>query len=367
MAFRGVPVTRRVVLAGGLAATAIGGAAVPAGAAVPFPRGPEIASTEQWGARLPSGPVQVHTYPASQIIVHHTASANSADTSQAHAFSLARGIQNMHMDGNGWIDTGQHFTNSRGGWLTEGRHGSLAALQSGLVHVHGAHARTQNSVALGIENEGTYLSAGVPAALWDSLVRLCTFMVQRYLIAPGEIYGHRDFMSTQCPGDVLYGRLPELRGAVGAATGLPVVAPVPWPLLRPGDLGAAVQALQLLLRDLGFDVPVDAGYGSATQRAASLIAEAQGAVGLSCHATRIPEPGVFAGNAWNGVVKVLSMGATGDAVRAVQLLLTAKGLFVEPDARFGSRMLGVVRSFQEAQGLPVSGVVDHRTWKNLLS
>jgi hypothetical protein len=33
------------------------------------------------------------------------------------------------------------------------------------------------------------------------------------------IVGHRDYVSTQCPGDVLYARLPELRDRVAALLG----------------------------------------------------------------------------------------------------------------------------------------------------
>lgn len=123
------------------------------------------------------------------------------------------------MDGNGWADTGQNFTNTRGGWKTEGRHGSLNALSSGNRHVVGAHAGEQNSVALGIENEGTYTEASVPDKLWSSLVELCSSMVSQYGIGASEIYGHQDYMSTDCPGDALYAKLPDLRNAVGVATG----------------------------------------------------------------------------------------------------------------------------------------------------
>ena len=49
-----------------------------------------------------------------RILVHHTASANTTDLSQAQAFSLARTIQQSHFS-RGWIDTGQQFTVSRGG------------------------------------------------------------------------------------------------------------------------------------------------------------------------------------------------------------------------------------------------------------
>jgi hypothetical protein len=367
MALRDARMARRVLLVGGLAATAAGVCGTPAVAARSRrSAAPEIASTADWQAREPSSPVEVlHTKPV-KIIVHHTATPNGDDTSQEAAFALARQIQDLHMDSNGWIDTGQNFTNSRGGWLLEGRHRSLEVLTAGEQHVLGAHAGAENSVALGIENEGTYIEAAVPDALWDALVELCSYMVAQYGIEPGEIYGHRDFMATECPGDVLYGRLPELREAVGAATSKAVVQPPTWPLLRPGASGPSVTALQLLLRARGESVPVDGAYGPQTQESAGRVAAASGAVGMSCYATRLPEPGLFGGSAWAGLAPVLGSGAGGDAVRAAQVLLTSRSRYVAADGSFAERMVAVVREFQAASGLATTGVVDQPTWQRLL-
>jgi hypothetical protein len=211
--------TRRSVLR---SATLLGGAALatpallalgdPARAQVPQV---SIASCAQWGARPPTRTTTVDQHRPNKIIIHHTAMANSTDYSQAHAFQNSRDIQNLHMDKNGWIDTGQHFTNSRGGWLTEGRHGSLSALLHGQTMIQGAHCVGQNDQAIGIENEGTYLTGQPPQALWDSLIAFCAFTCQQYGIPATEIYGHLDFNSTQCPG-LLHDRLPELRSAVAA-------------------------------------------------------------------------------------------------------------------------------------------------------
>jgi hypothetical protein len=179
---------------------------------------PSIASCGAWGARPPAAPVTVDAHRPNKIIIHHTAMANSTDSTQAHAFQNARDIQNLHMDQNGWIDSGQHFTNSRGGWLTEGRSGSLYALLHGQTMVQGAHCVGQNDQAIGIENEGTYLTEQPPAALWNSLIDLCAFTCRQYAIPAGEIYGHLDFNATQCPG-LLHDRLPELRSAVAGRLG----------------------------------------------------------------------------------------------------------------------------------------------------
>lgn len=179
---------------------------------------PVIANCATWGARPPSSPVSVVGSRPNKIIVHHTAFPNSTDYSLAHAYANSREIQNLHMDGNGWLDSGQHFTNSRGGQLTEGRHGSLYALLHGQSMVQGAHCVGQNSQAIGIENDGIYVDVQPPRALWDSLVAFCAFTCQQYGIPASQIYGHKDFASTQCPG-LLHDRLPELRTAVAGYLG----------------------------------------------------------------------------------------------------------------------------------------------------
>ncbi|MGH3736613.1 MAG: N-acetylmuramoyl-L-alanine amidase [Micromonosporaceae bacterium] len=185
-------------------------------AAVPQPR---IYSTSEWGARPPSSPVTINNYRPDKLIIHHTASANSTDYSLSHAFSLSRAIQNFHMDSRGWIDTGQHFTISRGGYITEGRHRSLETLRGGTSFVHGAHAANVNGSSVGIENEGTYISVAPTSALYNALVDQAAFICQQYGIATSRILGHRDVGATQCPGDVLYAKLPQLRADVAAKLG----------------------------------------------------------------------------------------------------------------------------------------------------
>lgn len=213
--------TRRDVMRGAVAISTVAVAgglelALPesALAAVPEPR---IYSTGEWGARSPRS-LSVLSKKPSYIVVHHTATSNGTATTQAAAFSLARSIQNYHMNSNGWSDTGQQFTVSRGGYAMEGRHQSLSRLRSGTSFMQGAHvgAGTVNSSSIGIENEGIYTSVAPPAALYNRLVELCAYICDKYGIASNQIFGHRDFMATACPGNVLYSRLPQLRTDVAA-------------------------------------------------------------------------------------------------------------------------------------------------------
>ncbi|MEV4143707.1 N-acetylmuramoyl-L-alanine amidase [Amycolatopsis sp. NPDC049691] len=221
------PVFSRRTALKGIAATglvAAGGfdlSIVTAGPASAMPS-PGVISCADWGARPARwSSLPVVTSPATKILIHHTTDPNTTDYTRAHAIGLARQIQDFHMDGNGWPDTGQHFTNTRGGYVLEGRHGSLDALHDGHRMIEGAHCPGRNTDSIGIENEGLYTSATPTQAQWDSLVQLCAYVCQQYGISVDDIKGHRDYFATECPGNQLYSMLPKLREDVFAAIDRP--------------------------------------------------------------------------------------------------------------------------------------------------
>lgn len=177
---------------------------------------PDIDSCAAWGARPPSGGISVLDNLPNKIIVHHTVSENTDDFSREQAHTHAHWVQDLHMDSNGWTDTGYHFLNSRGGWITEGRHNSLDSLTAGSGLVLGAHTsgQGQNYEAVGISNEGSYHDGAVPPdAQWETLVLMCAYVCVQYGIAATEIFGHMDFQSTLCPG-IFHEMLPQLRDEV---------------------------------------------------------------------------------------------------------------------------------------------------------
>lgn len=260
-----------------------------------------IYGTADWGAREPNGEIVVEDHAPTYVVVHHTVEpGNTDDMSKERAFEISRSIQNFHMDGRGWIDTGQQFTNSRGGYITEGRHRSLEILQGGTQHVQGANVADHNSEVIGIENEGMYMEENVPQTLWDSLVHLVSYMCSQYEIPVEQIKGHRDFNSTACPGDVLYARIPELRAEVAGRLGYRKPrAQSEWPLLRPGDRGRSVQTAQRLLRERGARVPVDGVYGPSTADAAAAFAAERGVRPAGCTAAvHADERGLLGADLW---------------------------------------------------------------------
>lgn len=336
---------RRALLRGGLAATAAGavglgasGTAHAAAAADPKAPGrptganaaePRIYSTAEWGARPPSDTIVVLNRVPTYIVVHHTANpGNSTDYSLAHAMQICRSIQNFHMDGNGWADSGQQFTISRGGYRLEGRHQSLSVVRGGTKHVQGANVGGHNSEVIGIENEGLYTSVNVPQALWNSLVDMVAWIADQYGTAVNNIRGHRDFNSTECPGDVLYGRLQELRGEVAVRLGAaPADRFLPWPLLKPGGFGPQVRAAQHLLRAKGFtSVPADGHFGASTKEAVVRLATAHDIKAHACsamHHTTADETGYLGSDIWPLITP--SSRANGEVADAVDALHRAGG------------------------------------------
>lgn len=171
---------------------------------------PPIISTAEWGAITPASHLQTLNERPSYLVIHHTTTPNVTDGSREAALDLARRVQNGHI-GQGWGDSGQHFTMSRGGHILEARHGSKNALEAGETFMLGIHALGFNAYALGIECEGNYMVNPPPQSLYEGLVHLCAYICQQYELPPQRIIGHRELVKTSCCGDAFYAKLPILR------------------------------------------------------------------------------------------------------------------------------------------------------------
>ncbi len=232
----------------------------------------KVVTTTQWNAR----DAKVNKFDLTKpkyVVIHNTEDPNPPqDRSKGTlpgAKQLARQTQNFHMDGNGWSDSGHNFLNTTGGFILEGRHGTLGAVRKGLC-IRSAHA-PQSSGKLaggnespGIENEGTFMNFPMGQKQWDSLVDLCASLCSSCDIAPDNIRGHRDFTDTDCPGDLLYSQIPKLRQDVATKLGLSLAAGI----LQMGSKGSDVQQLQTILNSKGFNVGLADGiFGDITRKA----------------------------------------------------------------------------------------------------
>jgi hypothetical protein len=200
--------------------------------AVPAPR---IITRAEWGADETLGDRKRSFAPISKAIVHHTAIDEPDPVKQVRA------IHRYHTQSQGWSDIGYQFLIDRDGRIYEGRWARDYA--PGEVHsgedttgrgVIGAHAGGFNTGTVGIALLGTYSSEHVTItdAAMASLARLIAWKFGSRDIDPhgadpyrktdgtirtfANICGHRDVVSTGCPGTGLYRRLPELRDLVAA-------------------------------------------------------------------------------------------------------------------------------------------------------
>lgn len=149
-----------------------------------------------------------------------------------------------------------------------------------------------------------------------------------------------------------------------------------WPTLQKSDnrrpAATDIMALQYLLRNRGFyKSNVDGEFGDLTEKA---VRDFQRAKGLKVD-------GIVGPQTWTPLVLRLKRGDRGDAVRAVQMLLTGLSgedgfplyLTQNVDGIYGVNTIAGVRSFQKEwgiyykdKGFKVDGIVGARTWAALL-
>jgi N-acetylmuramoyl-L-alanine amidase len=171
----------------------------------------KVVKRADWSAAPPKSKFETIDHPEF-IVIHHT----QGTPRRGKAKDVAKDIQAFHMNGNGWSDIGYGFLNMVDGTLIEGREGSLMQAIKGNA-VRGAHAGTdRGNRSPSVSNEGNFMVTPMDDKQWQSLVDMCAALCESCDIDPSQIRGHRDFVPTDCPGDWLYARLPQLIKDVAA-------------------------------------------------------------------------------------------------------------------------------------------------------
>lgn len=267
---------------------------------------PTVISRAAWGAEPSYLNWSPQFYPASKVVIHHTADPESPSGTQASYAARVRSIYYYHAVTRDWGDIAYNFLIDPLGNIYEGRYTDNDpstppgedAYGNG---VRGGHAYNYNTATVGIAVLGTYSSKDISAAARASLVELLAWVVERQGIDPlgfgvytspfqgipsvqtWNITGHRDYGSTDCPGTAFYNSLPSIREEVAALTG-PVAAPQPCPTYiklstspSPAIVGQKVTVSATLIEDSS-RTPV---FGRKISFATGGIAGAQTSVGTA--------------------------------------------------------------------------------------
>ena len=176
-------------------------------------KAPKIEYRKAWGAAKPkSDPAMTGKVQAA--IVHHTGGSNDYTAEDVPA--ILRGIQHYHQQGRGWDDIGYNMLADKYGRLWEGRGGGLKK------NPVGAHVVGYNQGSFGISVIGSYGTSAPPQATLDAVDHAIAWKLALSGVDAGGtttlkgtkinvVSGHRDLGQTDCPGDALYAKLPQMR------------------------------------------------------------------------------------------------------------------------------------------------------------
>lgn len=189
---------------------------------------PSVVSRSGWGANEGircGSPRDMGEIKA--VTVHHTAGSNNY--SQAQANGIMRGIYTYHAQNLGWCDVGYNALVDKYGTIYEGRAGGLDKA------IQGAHAGGFNTDTWGISMMGDYNSVAPPQVTLDSMSDMIGWRMSLDDVEPlsettltssgfsgalysagtsvdlPAIFAHRDVGNTNCPGDVGYSRMDDIR------------------------------------------------------------------------------------------------------------------------------------------------------------
>lgn len=137
-----------------------------------------------------------------------------------------------------------------------------------------------------------------------------------------------------------------------------------YPLLKIGDSGKGVLALQYLLNEYGYNLSLDGRFGANTQNAVRDFQKNN----------NLTQDGIVGRQTWSALLNldptstVLRRGSRQSAVLFLQrLLLSYLYPITNLDGIFGAETERAVKSFQSENGLSVDSVVGPNTWRALLN
>lgn len=204
---------------------------------VPAP--PHLVGRKAWGAESPQ--CNPGTFNKVRFgIVHHTAGANSYNNGDGPG--IVKGIQQYHMHGPfnpPYCDIAYNFLVDKYGHSYVGRAGSRRTHNP----IFGAHTSGHNKGSFGVSILGNYQSAPFTSSAKQPLSDVIAWRFLAWDINPlgttvsisaggashwpagthvptNTITGHRDWNSTECPGNNVYNRMAGIRKGVAKRMGI---------------------------------------------------------------------------------------------------------------------------------------------------
>lgn len=218
-----------------------------------------------WGARYGRGGTNI-TPARGGVAVHYEGGGKLTGRPHSQCAGRVRAIERFHVETNGWAGIAYTYLVCEHGYVYEGR---------GLGHRTAANGTTAS-------NQNYYAVCALIGDKDPATDTLTTAMRDAidYLRAHGagsSIKGHRQFLSTSCPGTALYAWVRSGAPRPGGGGTPPPDPPAPgsdWteklimslPMLQRGSTGRAVRVLQGVLCAMGPNIAIDGDYGPATER-----------------------------------------------------------------------------------------------------
>jgi len=185
---------------------------------------PALCDRDCWNARAPQCSIS-QMAKLTRAVIHHTASSSDYNTSgEVESRSKLRGVQNYHMDVNGWCDIGYHFLVDKHGNIFSGRKGSAVDGERPQGAHDGCNDNSMGFTALGYYH-APYNNAATTALL-NGLEKAVAWRMpggwnpkDKDLNDPycgvslgDAILGHRQVKATACPGDILWNKIKDGNG-----------------------------------------------------------------------------------------------------------------------------------------------------------
>jgi hypothetical protein len=153
-------------------------------------------SRSGWGAKAPlTRPTVLLASRVDTIVYHYTAANADEQADHKNCAQRVRGVQAFHQNVRGWNDIAYNFLVCKHGYIYEGR---------GIEHKSAATGKENgHTLAVCFLGDDTVGRDDVTVKGRAALVEITRWIRQRRPAA-SNYKGHRDFMSTSCPGNELY-------------------------------------------------------------------------------------------------------------------------------------------------------------------